>query len=61
MQAARLAIGLARQPEDAHEAVGAEAGRAEQLGQPPAHEAPHELELPQPVLGVAEALRGDAS
>ena len=54
---ARLALGHAAHAERAHQAVGRQRLRARELGQPPGGRAAEELELPQPVLAVAEAER----
>ena len=54
-QVGEAAFGQPAQPEDAHEAVGGEGPRPQNLRQPPGAQAALELHLPQPVLGVNEA------
>ena len=51
-----LALGGAAQPQGSHEAVGPQPGATGDLGQPSGPDPPVEVELPEAVLSVAEAL-----
>ena len=54
---ALLALGDAAHPDRSHQHVGLQGVRARELGQAPGGRAAEELELPQPVLAVAEPQR----
>ena len=51
-----LALGGAAQAQGSHEAVGPQPGATGDLGQPPGADPAVEVELPEAVLSVAEAL-----
>ncbi len=55
-QGTRLPLGRPPQTQRAHESVGLEPRRTRDFGQPPSADSPIEVDLPQAVLSVAEAL-----